>query len=53
METTDIRMLDAYDVKRMLELVRFIQANIEDISQRKNCTATLEVLASRLQELAR
>lgn len=43
----------AEESARMLGLVRFVQENIEDITQRKNCTATLEVLASRLQELAR
>jgi len=53
MNSEDIRTVDIYDIERMIELVRFVQKNIEETPQRKNCTATLEVLAARVQELTR
>lgn len=37
----------------LLERVRFVQESIWDISKRKECTATLEVIAQRLAELTR
>lgn len=37
----------------LLERIRFVQENIEDISKRKACTATLECIAARLEELTR
>lgn len=37
----------------LLARIRFVQENIADISKRKACTATLEGIAARLEELTR
>ena len=43
----------AEEIGGMLNLVRFVQSRIDDRASRKACTANLEVLAERLQNLAR
>lgn len=41
------------EIAPLIERVRFVQESISDINKRKECTATLEVLAQKLAELTR